>query len=211
MTPPAASVFEHTVHTLAAAHGLDVQVSKKRLPGHGAHVVVRRRRAVVSVSTGMTRENPAVQQFAAAHEVAHVVLRHRLWHRGWPAGLWALSMSAAQMIALAHALTVQNRNLALALVLVVGGLVPLLTCVGTWVLLAWRTRRCESAADRVALTWGYTLAGSEDALNRGENRLTTSRFYRPFRMHPLPTHRAAAGGPQGSAAKENDHDQPNPP
>lgn len=168
---------------------------------------------VIAVSTSLLRQSAAVQEFAAAHEVAHVVLRHGFWPRAWPALTGAAAMSLAQMGVLWWAMNkISNHDLAMIVVLVTGGLVPLLTCLSAWAMFAWRTRSCEIAADQWAFAHGYTLAGSLDALSREENRITTSRWYAPFRMHPPPSHRVAAGdASQGSAAKEHHHDRPDPP
>lgn len=212
MSSPAVFPFFATLQALATEHGLDVRISGERLAGHGAHVVVKRRHAEVSVSYVLLGEPLAVQEFAAAHEIAHVVLRHGFWRRGLPAAAWAVAVTVVEVAGLWLALHHLDHTVGPVLVLLLGALGPLFSAMGAWAVLARRTRTCEMEADRLALAWGYTLAGSQDAHVHGENRLTTSRFYRPFRMHPLPNHRAAAGGAsQGSAAKENDHDRTDSP
>lgn len=213
MSTAAATPFTRTVTRLAAVHQIHVRIADQPLPGHGAHVQRHGRDPVIAVSTSLLEQPAPVQEFAAAHEVAHVVLRHGFWPRAWPALAGAAAMSLTQMGVLWWAMNkISDHNLAVIVVLVVGGLVPLLTCLSAWAVFAWRTRGCEIAADRLALSWGYTLTGSLEALNREENRFTTSRWYAPFRMHPRPSHRVAAGDvSQGSAAKEHHHDRPDPP
>ena len=96
------------------------------------------------------------------------------------------------------------------LVLVLGGLGLLGSGIGAWAVLASRSRRYENDADQLARAWGYTLAGSRNAHTHGESWLTTSRLYRPFRMHPLPHERAGACDTQESGGEDNDHDEPDP-
>lgn len=189
----ASVVFADTAQALAAAHGVDVDVVTDRRPGVGAHATVRRRRSTITVAPDTACQPGPVQAFMAAHEVAHVVLGHRYWYRAWPGAVWALAVSLAQVTAMVLLLA-QPRGMAVGVVSVAVGLGgPLIAGLGAQALLAGRTRRCETAADRLALAWGYRLDGSGPSLASGETRLTTSWWYRPFRMHPLPDVRLDAG------------------
>ena len=199
--------FFATVARLADAHGLDVRISDERLAGHGAHVVVRRHHAEVSVSMALLAQPAAVQEFAAAHEIAHVVLRHLFWRRTLPAVAWAVTVVVAVLCGSWLAVHHPGRPDSLPLMLLAAlGLVA--SGLGAWAMLASRSRRCENAADQLALAWGYRLP---DPPTHEENWLTTSRLYRPFRMHPLPHDRAGSRGSQRSAANNNHRHRPDPP
>ena len=120
---PAPGVFPFidTVRLLAAKHGLDVEINEEWLPGYGADVLVKRRSAEVSVSLALLAQPAAVQEFAAAHEIAHVVLRHMFWRRILPAAAWAVTLAVLVFVGLwlaVHHLTAP----APPLVLVLGGL-----------------------------------------------------------------------------------------
>ena len=183
--------FVHTIGVLAAEHGRDVRISV-RMAGHGADVVVKRQYAEVSVSLALLAQPAAEQEFAAAHEIAHVVLRHMFWRRVAPAVAWAVTVIGLVFSGLW--LTAQLGAVPPGPVvrLMTGGLGLLVAGIGAWAVLAGRTRRSERDADRLANVWGYTLVGSKNARTRGENRVTLSRLYRPFRMHPPPNHRDAS-------------------
>lgn len=201
--------FVDAVRMLAAKHGLDIELNEERLPGHGADVLVRRTYAEVSVSTSLLLQPTAVQEFAAAHEVAHVFLRHVFWRRVLPAVAWAIIVAVLVVVGLGLAVHHLPRP-AGPVVLAEGGLGLLVAGLGAWVMLARRSRRYESDADQLARSWGYTLAGTRDAHTHGENWLTLSRVYRPFRMHPLPRERAGAYRSQTPPGRDDDHDQPGP-
>lgn len=209
---PASGVFPFidTVRLLAAKHGLDVEINEEWLPSDGADVLVKRRSAEVSVSLALLAQPVAVQEFAAAHEIAHVVLRHMFWRRILPAVAWAVTLAVLMFVGLWLALDHLARP-AVPLVLVLGALGLLVAGTGAWAVMASRSRRLENDADQLARDWGYTLAGSQNAHTHGENWLTTSRLYRPFRMHPLPHERARACDTQGPPGTEDsDRHGPDP-
>ena len=159
---PAPGVFPFidTVRLLAAKHGLDVEINEEWLPGYGADVLVKGRSAEVSVSLALLAQPAPVQEFAAAHEIAHVVLRHMFWRRILPAAAWAVTLAVLVFVGLwlaVHHLTAP----ADPLVLVLGGLGLLGAGICAWAVLASRSRRYENDADQLARAWGYTLAGSQ--------------------------------------------------
>lgn len=208
---PAPGVFPfiHTVRLLAARHDLVVEICEEWLPGYGADVLVKARSAEVSVSLALLAQPAAVQEFAAAHEIAHVVLRHLFWRRVLPAVAWALTLAVLVFVGLwlaVHHLAAP----ATPLVLVLGALGLLGAGIGAWAVLASRSRRYENDADQLALAWGYTLTGSHNAYTHGESWLTTSRLYRPFRMHPQTHERADPGGSEGTTGGNDDRDKPDP-
>lgn len=202
--------FVDTVATLADAHGLDVRISDERLAGHGAHVVVRRHHAEVSVSMALLAQPATVQEFVAAHEIAHVVLRHLFWRRIFPAVAWAVTVVVAVLCGSWLTVHHPGRSGSLTVVLL-AALGTVASGFGAWAVLARRSRRCEDDADRLALAWGYRLPDPQYAPTHEENWLTTSRLYRPFRMHPLPHDRAGSSGSQRPAANNNHRHRPDPP
>lgn len=167
--------FYDTVYTLAAKHDLDVEINDERRPGYGADVLVKRRSAEVSVSLALLTQPDPVQEFVAAHEIAHVDLQHMFWRRILPAAAWAITLAVLVFVGLWLAV----RHLAAPvapLVLVLGALGLLGAGIGAWALLARTSRRYENDADQLARAWGYTLAVSPNAHTHGEGWLTTSRL-----------------------------------
>jgi Zn-dependent protease with chaperone function len=151
-----------------------------------------------------------VQEFVAAHEIAHVVLQHMFWRRILPAAARAITLAVLVFVGLWLAVH-HPAAPAAPLVLVLGALGLLGAGNGAWALLARTSRRYENDADQLARAWGYTLAGSPNAHTHGESWLTTSRLYRPFRMHPLPHERARASDTQeSSGVEDSDRDEPEP-
>jgi hypothetical protein len=140
---------------------------------------------VVTVSRWMADRSVGYQRWSAAHEVAHVILRHR----GEPVrvfvllGIAALCCAGAAGSQLLHLATlVSDVAVATTTVGMAGMALPALF------ILARVHRQQERDADQLAASWGYPIT-AEIAAILGQYERPPYRWVPALRSHDLPEER----------------------
>lgn len=166
---------------LSANAGLHLSVRTRRGRGASAH------RDYIAVSADVLGRSPGIQQWSAAHEVAHVALRHRSVSEVVSIGVLTALIAVGVLADPGPGRPLPSAVFGAAAVLAVAVL-----------LLAARRQRClETQADRLAASWGYPVTQEVVAyLNATERRLARWRLFRPAREHPLPETRHGLAGPE---------------
>lgn len=183
-TEATASVAGQTALALAADHRC--RISVEGTDRRGGHATAGGdRRGVICFGREVITASRDCQRWVAAHEVAHLVHRHRR-HGIWP----ALSTSLMLLLTVAVMVTVVLGGAAVA---VAAGWV---VAVAQWiVVLRWsapRTSREEFQADDQATDWGFpTTAAIAEWVESGEPVASRRWPMKYFRDHPLPQVRAA--------------------
>lgn len=184
-TEATASVAGQTALALAAANRC--RISVEGTDSRGGHATTRGDRpGLVRFGKEIITASGDCQRWVAAHEVAHLVLRHRRH------GIWT-AMSTALMLLLTVAVVVVTVVFGGAAVAVAGGWV---VAVASWiVVLRWsaaRASREEFQADDQATDWGFPMTTSIAGWVESGEPLASRRWpMKHFRDHPLPQVRAA--------------------
>lgn len=181
------SAFTTAVHELARKTGHTVRV-RASLRARGASVRGSCRRGhVVTHGLSLTKEPAQVQQWVAAHEIAHAELGHHRWR--------AIAQSVAVFLVMCVTpfAWVAAPPMGAAAWLTVLVVVVVLEIVGMALALTRPLRPHEVAADALACAWGHHVTPEvEQWLTSAEPPFLHSRVYRPFRTHPMPAERATA-------------------
>lgn len=153
----------------------------------------------IEVSADLLDTSDEYQHWVAAHEVAHAALRHDRPPWWFWSALGLCSLLVICIGAVPTALGIQGRIAALLVMLTVLATNVLVFGIAVWRLSASK-RSLETAADQLALTWGYPLtAKTAQRLLEEEGDGAHARF-QFLRQHPHPQNRintfsAARGAP----------------
>ena len=159
------ALFRAAVHELAAAAGLSEVTIKVRARPYSTHARAGRRN-FICVSHEVFDEPATLQSWTAAHEVAHLVCRHR----PVPAVSALFGLGVALIVTpYLSGLTGQSW---LVVMLIVGLLVLGVGAVAAAAaLMQWVGRRREDEADDQAARWGYPVtAAVRDYLKADDSR-----------------------------------------
>lgn len=186
----ASSEFGRTLKSLADKIGTPSININVRRGGKSASVNASTR--TIFVPEAVLRASIERQRWAAAHEYAHIVLRHGDDEPGEKVGRW-LTVAACvpivvDLIGLLPPMPAPLLPFAELLILI--GVATVLLMVAR---LTPRLRANELAADREAARWGHPITPEiADDLRAVEGRLSQLRLFRPLRTHPYPNERVAA-------------------
>lgn len=191
---PSTSVFDTTVAGLLAQQGLDGRVRVRHCGSGDGAATVGGRTIVVGSAMG-TRRTAGFQQWTAAHEVAHLVLGHRI---NVVAGVLAMVSLGCWIGAAAANLT---GSAGWTAIFMVAGPVGL---VSAFVVYRPTALRAEREADQLANRWGYPLTRAiADELAATEGNQQPAKHRTWLRHHDYPHDRITHDGSgRGSGRRE---------
>ncbi len=182
--------FADTVRQLCRQQAVPVRVVCRRRRRGGAMAYPGRTYWIVAMATVLTA--PAeVQRLVAAHEVGHLVLRHRPLHQRSSAFVWvglAVAVFAVAQLIFDHVRLPPPAWLVSSVI--VGGLVPLALFWAGMSVYAGVLRTWEREADEFAAAHGYPISPPVATwFDENEPKISRLRIFRTIRSHPLPAER----------------------